>query len=632
MRSTNGIKRIPALLLLILSLCAGLNIVTAAQADDYVDFSDLFDQHGANMLLIDADSGMIVAANQAAVKYYGYSKEQLLSMQINDINTLSTEETVAEMNAAAEQRRNYFLFQHRLSSGEVRYVEAYSYPVNYLDHRVLFSIIYDVNDRILLERRANQRSVLIFILVGLISVMLLLFLILSIRSRNKMKTANDLFRTFLDANGDCAFLLDDKLNYLFSNRSTEALYGFSSKQMVDRNDAALKYPVFTGSRLEVDLEVIKTNAPVRTEIEWNQHIFDLSEFPVRMANGRTGVGAYIRDVTQQRGLEKQRDLTAMRHAILADVLSRIFQGLQDELDYVLHQTLSLTESKYGYIYLYDEDRQEFTLNSWSNDVMPDCKVAEKQTVYSLEKTGIWGEAVRQRKPIVVNDFAAPNLLKKGYPAGHVSLTRFLSLPITIDGRIVAVIGLANKPSDYDENDVVELSLLMNGIWNNLKRREVQKKLAYERSRYLQTLVSIGDSVMVVDRDGRVEMLNLAAEKLTGWSSKEASGLHYRQVFAIRHEHESERIDDPIAAAFETGTVQELSNHAVLTSKNGEEFFLEDSAAPILNDSGEITGVVLVFRDVTAKKKTARTNRILEFSRSPNRALQPQILERRAATA
>jgi PAS domain S-box-containing protein len=95
------------------------------------------------MLLIDPGTGAIVGANEAAANFYGYSEPQLLSMNISDINTLSPEETAAEMRAAEAAQRNYFLFQHRLAGGEVRSVEVYSYPVEYEAQRVLFSVIHE---------------------------------------------------------------------------------------------------------------------------------------------------------------------------------------------------------------------------------------------------------------------------------------------------------------------------------------------------------------------------------------------------------------------------------------------------------------------------------------------------------
>lgn len=176
--------------------------------------------------------------------------------------------------------------------------------------------------------------------------------------------------------------------------------------------------------------------------------------------------------------EKRYERDLIRYKILTDVLSRNFEDKQEQLDYVLSQALDLTGSQYGYIYLYDEKKEEFTLNSWTRGVLADCDVTEKLTKYQLHKTGIWGEAVRQRKAIVVNDFNEPNPLKKGYPKGHVALNKFMTIPVIIDDVIVAVVGLGNKINDYDYNDIYQLTLLMNGVWNAVERREVQENLKY----------------------------------------------------------------------------------------------------------------------------------------------------------
>ena len=174
---------------------------------------------------------------------------------------------------------------------------------------------------------------------------------------------------------------------------------------------------------------------------------------------------------------------------------------------------------------------------------------------------------------------------------------------------------ANKNGDYDVSDVYEMTLLMNGIWNSVERITAQEKLAYERNKYFQILISIGDGVMVVDRNGKVEMLNSVAEKLTGWSTSEASGRHYKEIFVLSHEQEGSTINDPIEDVFETGIIQELGNHAVLTSRDGTKYYLEDSAAPIKDEQNIIVGVVLVFRDITDKKKQREQIEYLSFHES-----------------
>lgn len=197
-----------------------------------------------------------------------------------------------------------------------------------------------------------------------------------------------------------------------------------------------------------------------------------------------------RSVSYYKHSEEQIRRNKERLQSLLNIFQFESQTVTELLDFALGEALVMTSSRYGYIYCYDEDTKQFVLNSWSHDVMQACSVANPQSLYELDKTGIWGEAVRQRGPIVINDFDAPDPLKKGYPEGHVPLTRFLTIPHIAQGRIVAVVGVANKESDYDDSDILQLTLLMGSVWKIAERKEkegeIEKKNA-ELERFTYTV-------------------------------------------------------------------------------------------------------------------------------------------------
>jgi PAS domain S-box-containing protein len=115
-------------------------------------YYQMFMEHSAVMLLIDPDDGAIVQANLAAAQFYGYPIEMLQSMNIRQINLFSVEHIQAEMKAACERQRNYFTFQHRLSSGQICDVEVYSTPLQVGARKLLYSIIQDISARKKAER------------------------------------------------------------------------------------------------------------------------------------------------------------------------------------------------------------------------------------------------------------------------------------------------------------------------------------------------------------------------------------------------------------------------------------------------------------------------------------------------
>lgn len=147
-----------------------------------------------------------------------------------------------------------------------------------------------------------------------------------------------------------------------------------------------------------------------------------------------------------------------------------FSSAKELLDLAIEEIIGLSGSQFGYIYHYFEEKKDFVLHAWSKGVLPQCAISEAPTIYHLERTGVWGEAVRQRKAIVLNDFQAPHPLKRGYPAGHAPLHRFLTVPVFAEGRIVAVAGVANKEQPYTTDDVQQLHQFMVSVWNMTARK------------------------------------------------------------------------------------------------------------------------------------------------------------------
>jgi PAS domain S-box-containing protein len=135
------------------------------------------------------------------------------------------------------------------------------------------------------------------------------------------------------------------------------------------------------------------------------------------------------------------------------------------------------------------------------------------------------------------------------------------------------------------------------------RRRAEDALRQQSDWLRVTLASIGDAVITTDADGRVTFLNAAAQSLTGWSQAEALGQLLTDVFKIVHEDTRQPVDNPAIRALETGTVVRLANHTILIARTGDEHPVDDSAAPIRDESGITIGSVLVFRDVSERKRT-----------------------------
>ncbi|MBL9093465.1 MAG: response regulator [Planctomycetaceae bacterium] len=143
-----------------------------------------------------------------------------------------------------------------------------------------------------------------------------------------------------------------------------------------------------------------------------------------------------------------------------------------------------------------------------------------------------------------------------------------------------------------------------------ERRRIEQSLREQQERYRVTLSSIGDGVIAADAHGRVTFMNACAEQLTGWTGEEAEGRECEEIFRIVNEADGRPLENPITRALRDNTVVGVSKHAQLISRHGRRISVDDSAAPIRAENGEVRGVVLVFQDVQDRRRSERRIRFL----------------------
>ncbi len=141
----------------------------------------------------------------------------------------------------------------------------------------------------------------------------------------------------------------------------------------------------------------------------------------------------------------------------------------------------------------------------------------------------------------------------------------------------------------------------------LARRRAEDALQKQTEWLRVTLSSIGDAVISTDAEGRVTFMNVVAESLIGCLQDEALGHPLQEVFHIINEQTREPVDNPVEKVLREGKVVGLANHTILIARDGTERIIDDSAAPIQDDSGQVVGVVLVFHDITGHKQAERAS-------------------------
>jgi PAS domain S-box-containing protein len=156
---------------------------------------------------------------------------------------------------------------------------------------------------------------------------------------------------------------------------------------------------------------------------------------------------------------------------------------------------------------------------------------------------------------------------------------------------------------------------------DLQKSEEQATAA--RDLLQTTISSIGDGVITTDATGKVAFLNPIAQSLTGWTQAEAAGKTLEEIFNISDEETGAAVDNPAAKVLREGIVASLTDHTVLTAKNGRQIPIDDSAAPIRGAKGNVTGVVLVFRDVAQRREAE----VMEKKAAAELTRHSELLER-----
>lgn len=215
----------------------------------------------------------------------------------------------------------------------------------------------------------------------------------------------------------------------------------------------------------------------------------------------------ISRIAERRRRERENELDRYRLHTLVDLAEKRSAPFHEMAHFMLERMVQITGSKMGYLATVNTEEGTLNMFAWSKGGLDRCRMRERPLLYRLEETGLWGEPVRQGRPIVINDYAKETALQRGAPRGHVSISRYMAIPILSKGRIVATCGVANKEEPYDEDDLRQLTLMMQGM-EHLYDISARDAVLYEtEKRYEAVLRAIPLAVAVIDADGRLADAN-----------------------------------------------------------------------------------------------------------------------------
>jgi PAS domain S-box-containing protein len=385
------------------------------------------------------------------------------------------------------------------------------------------------------------------------------------RTEAELTKARDLLTTTLASIGDGVIVTDSSGQVTMVNATAEHLTGWKSPDAIGRPLPSIFRIINEETRKEVENPVEKVlrlgtvvglaNHTVLIAKDGSERPIDDSAAPIQRAGGSLlGIVLVFRDFTE-------RHKSAIAHGRLAAIVESSGDAIVSKsLDGIVQTWNGAAQRLFGYL-------PEEIIGKPVTMLIPPEHLDEETMI--LER------------------------LRNGQPSVLIETVR-----LARDGRRIPV-SVSVSPILDREGRIVGASKILRDLTEIVAAREA---LAREKELLATTLASIGDAVIATDAKGLVTFMNPVAETLTGWTGRDAAGHPLPEVFRIINEQTRKEVENPATRSAREGVIVGLANHTVLLSKTGEERPIDDSAAPIRIAGGTIVGSVLVFRDVTQRRR------------------------------
>jgi PAS domain S-box-containing protein len=513
-------------------------------------YRELFDTAGDPIIIHDA-KGHILAANSATIAQYGYTPAEIRSMTVAMLDSSEDVPRAPERIAKIiTEGVNRFETVHLRKDGSRVSVDVSAMRVEWNNTLAVMSICRDITER---------------------------------------KKQEEKYKLMIESSIDGFWLVDPQSNIIDVNDSYCRMTGYSREEM-------LKMKV---SDLEVNESPEDVAAHTRRIRETGSDSFETrhkrkdgsiidTAISVVCLRYSDQMFAFVRDITERKRAEMARQ------ARINMVGYETSMPMPEFLKKCLDEAEAATGSLIGFYHIVADDEKSLVLQAWSTKTeQVFCKAEGKGMHYDLDKAGVWVDCVRQRQPVIHNDYESlPR--KKGMPAGHAKVVRELTVPIFRKGRIVAVIGVGNKAVDYTDEDIETLNYMADVMWELVSH----KKAAEELRESEQKFKVFADFTIAweywIDPKGNIVYMSPSSEYLTGYRPEEfiADPLLLGKIIHPDNEqvkgliHKSDRL---------------LSLEFRVSTKDGQERWIAYVSKGAFAADGSYLGIRASATDITMRK-------------------------------
>ena len=403
------------------------------------------------------------------------------------------------------------------------------------------------------------------------------------------------------------YLMDGTTQYW--NTASERLYGYSAQEAIGKNLLDLIIPPEMRDEVRQAIQqMAETGQPIPAA-ELSLMRKDGSRVSVYSSHAIVSVPGHALELfCLDIDLTERKRISALLRARIQISEFAESHTLDELLQKTLDEAEALTGSQVGFVHFLEADQKTLCLQMWSTNTMNNMCTAEgKGSHYPVDQAGVWADCVYTRAPLIHNDYSSLEH-RKGLPQGHAPVLRELVVPVLRNDLIVMIMGMGNKSTDYDDNDIEVLSQLANLAWDIVQRKRAEELLKESewRNRIVSELTT--DYIFVVDVDlGGTLKLKWASDNMLRLTGRTVEDAPTPDTWgSMIHPEDRAGFFGFIArilSAPESGEFECRSFY-----KKGGERWIRIFARPQVGDGNKVTTIVGAIEDITERKQAEKALR------------------------
>lgn len=393
---------------------------------------------------------------------------------------------------------------------------------------------------------------------------------------------------------DIYLLADENLDIIEINDRALKVYGYTREELVNMNIRNLREEVTLPNLLEY-IKLVKEKKELLYETK--HKCKDGSTIPVDVSlriveiEGVNYYQAIMRDITERKHNEAMLNI---RLRLMEYSMKHTYKEL---LIRTLDEVCTYTGSEIGFYHFVEPDQMNLSLQVWSTKTTEKfCTAKGEGMHYKIEDAGVWVDCVLERKPIIHNDYKSLKH-KKGLPEGHAEVIRELVVPILRSDKIVAILGVGNKPKDYDDKDVLTVTLLADIAWEIADRKRTEIMLQESELKYKGLFDNSILGIYRTTPDGKILEGNNALVEMLGFNTFDELKNRNLEANGYAPDYPREKFKELMQ---NFGEVKGLES--AWKRKDGLVIFLRENAKSIKDENGNVLYYEGTIEDITEKKE------------------------------